>query len=185
VFGATPEEAIYTFVGTLRQAIDCVTDAELVLHQGYHPPESPHSLVLNDTQPVRLDGPPELWFKFLQRYRIVESPSPLGQWRVTTVAYYYALDGSDGREIVAYHWHPGQSQKVTVPHLHLSGGAMVRHPAFEKVHFPTERIAVEDLLRFAIGELGVTPRLPDWQRMLNQTQQAFLAARSWPISGIA
>lgn len=184
MYGDTPEEAAHQFLATLRQCVDCVTDATLVaLGGGYHPPEATHRFILAGA-PVPLTTGIGLSLKLQHHYRIIEHPGDLGPWRVTSVGYFYALDAAAGQEIVSYHWHPnGEGVTRRRPHLHLRGGAQIRQPAFEKVHFPTERIALEDFVLFAIEELGVAPRRTDWRETLRRGREAFAFARSWPASG--
>ena len=125
MYGETSEEAVQSLLDTIWQAIDCVTTTGVTVYGGYYRLSTPHRLTLTNN-PVRLAGPSDLWLKLLHLYRVVEDPSPLGPWRVTTAAYYYALESEDGVEIVAYHWHPRPDAKVKYPHFHLGSAANIR-----------------------------------------------------------
>lgn len=77
----------------------------------------------------------------------------------------------DGPEVCSYQWHPVGQSPVTIPHLHIGRGATGNVTTFgprglHRIHFPTKHIAVEDVLRLAITELGVEPRRPDWDAIL-------------------
>ncbi len=122
--------------------------------------------------PVQLAGPADRCLGAQQRFCVVEAPAPSGPWRAIITDSYFSLDAGDGREVVAYHWHPGPRQ-FTFPHLHLRSGAQVRGTEFEQVHLPTAQIAIAALLRFAITELGVQPRRSDWQDVLRHAREAF------------
>ncbi|CAA9563974.1 MAG: hypothetical protein AVDCRST_MAG73-3986 [uncultured Thermomicrobiales bacterium] len=49
--------------------------------------------------------------------------------------------------------------------MHI-GGALGGIP-FAKLHVPTGPIALQDILRFAIVELGVAPRRAGWREVLD------------------
>jgi hypothetical protein len=49
-----------------------------------------------------------------------------------------------------------------------------------KAHFPTGRLAFEDVLRLVITQFGVIPLRDDWETMLERTQAAFEDWRTWP-----
>lgn len=136
---------------------------------------SEHVLLLNRGQPATLKG--GLALTLVQRYEIVEAAGERGPWKVSTRAYHYTLDNKDGRELLAYHWHPRTYPR---PHLHLGTAAEIGWQALMKVHLPTNRIAVEDFLRVAIEELGVTPLREDWREVLGESLEVFEEWRTWP-----
>lgn len=49
-----------------------------------------------------------------------------------------------------------------------------------KSHFPTERVALERVIRLLIDDLQVEPLRQDWDRMLTRTEEAFYQKRTWP-----
>lgn len=145
-----------------------MTDAVLYVAGGYYPAEHPHVMLLSGGDPVRLAGDSRLALSVVMRYRVAEHPGPRGPWEVSTVAYYYTLADSDGREVVAYHWHPEGQKIVTFPHLHLRAGARVGREDLAKAHIPTGHMGLEDVLRLGIRELGVKPRRRDWAEVLDR-----------------
>jgi hypothetical protein len=103
----------------------------------------------------------------------------------TAVVRRYFLGVADlgDRELFAYHWHPDGASDVLTPHLHVSvapsiilpariGATMDDRLAMGKLHFPTHRIALPELVRFLITELDVGPRRPDWEAVLDRIEQA-------------
>ena len=82
----------------------------------------------------------------------------------------YALYDVDGREVVAYHWHPEGRSGVTTPHLHLGTGASVGRRDLAGAHLPTGRILLEDVLRLGVAELGVRPLRRDWREILERAR---------------
>lgn len=108
-------------------------------------------------------------FRLIHGYRITKGT---GGWAVHTVNYKYELQVASGREIVAYHFDPDRG-RVRTPHLHVRG--LTAPLPLSKVHFPTGRVSIEDVIRLAITELRVRPRLPDgqWQSLLEETEEEF------------
>ena len=65
---------------------------------------------------------------------------------------------------------------VTFPHAHI-GAAMVSREApvrprdFHRAHIPTRSITLEEIVSFAITELGVEPLRADWQAILAKSAE--------------
>jgi hypothetical protein len=83
----------------------------------------------------------------------------------------------------AYHRHPNERSPMTYPHIHLYQGAQVSRNGVGKAHFPTGRIALEDVLRLVITQFNVIPLRNDWEAVLDTTQSAFEEFRTWATSG--
>jgi hypothetical protein len=100
-----------------------------------------------------------------------------------------------GREILAYHWHPALAgqERVTYPHLHVGPGAVsmamldaaqrsrqhnALRPEFHRLHLPTRRIALEDVIRLAIEQFQVVPANPGWDQVLRDAREHFRATRT-------
>lgn len=102
-----------------------------------------------------------------------------GGLKVTTLAYEYAIENSDGHEILAYHWHPHQSD-FTFPHLHVCHGAGTGlRDEIRKIHFRTDRMAFEDFGLQLIRDFGVVPDREDAESVLEANLAKFTAHRSW------
>ena len=96
------------------------------------------------------------------------------------VAYQYQLLGADGREVLAYHWHPTGVSPVTWPHLHLSGrlapldaGRGQAPIALGGMHLTTGLVTLADVVRLLITEFDVRPRRGDWATVLEANQDPF------------
>ncbi len=87
-----------------------------------------------------------------------------------------ALDNADGREIVAYHWHPDGRGHVRLPHLHLGAGAMVGRGERVKAHLLTGVVTPAVALLLAIESFGVPPRRADWGARLHQAHDTLQPA---------
>lgn len=171
-------EAVNEFVELLRRSLSCVTTAVLDVRGGYHPSDYPHAATLNNGNPIRLRGSRQLGLLMSLQYYVVEDTGSPSSWVVRTAAYYFALTDKDDREIIAYHWHPAGRSGVTWPHMHL-GASISRESTLAKVHLPTGRVSIEQILRMAIMELDVQPLRKDWAAMLDHSQSTFEAQRTW------
>ena len=112
-------------------------------------------------------------------YRIVEAKGEHGPVKVTTTAYYYSIENKDKKELVAYHWHP-EGTSIPFPHIHVGKGVIEDkvHTLQEK-HFPTGRIALEQVLALAVEEFGVRPIKPEWKAILGETLARFEKWKTW------
>jgi len=151
-----------------------VTSARVDVGGGFDPSAAAHALLLNRGDPVHIGA---VRLTVLMQYRIVRAENGQDPWKVTTAAYFYTVEDRDGREILAYHWHPATTPVHPRPHLHL--GPASGAPRLRKAHLPTGRVAVEDVVRLLVRDFGVHPRLPAWRRVLDETQAAFEKWRSW------
>jgi hypothetical protein len=124
-----------------------------------------------------LHGAFSLAFAMYHRYELSQEQGT-HSWNVSSRGYFYQLHEQGGREIIAFHWHPGQSQQPDFAHLHID--TLHRPPQIQrKHHVPTGRVSLESVVRFAIQELGVRPLRPDWAQVLDAGQRWFNAERSW------
>ena len=82
-----------------------------------------------------------------------------------------------GREIVAYQYHLQGFSPIKTPHLHL--GSVLGCEGVTNLHLPTGRIALEDILEFAIRELHAQPTPEDWAKLLQKTRDDYRANKTW------
>src|SRR5262249_4659329 len=88
------------------------------------------------------------------------------EWKVSTVAYMYGIQDENKVELLAYHWHPRTTPQHGYPHPHLYEGTSAR--VLSKLHVPTRRISLEELVRFLITEMKVAPLKDDWEKILGE-----------------
>jgi hypothetical protein len=86
------------------------------------------------------------------------------RWVVRLAGYSYAVVGSQGGEIVVFHWHPDGRSPITEPHLHVKG--TIAGVDLSKAHVPTGMVSIPSFLRFLIRDLGIEPLRPDWEPIL-------------------
>ncbi len=167
-----------------RQALACLTDAYLADERPanrraallFPAANANRGYIRLASQHPQLRGIGFLEFRFIHGYTLAQHDEG---WDAHTTSYAYEFQHPDGREIVAYHYEPGPNSRVKTPHCHVRG--LTGPLPLSKAHFPTGRISIEEIIRFAITELGVPPRYPhgDWQARLDQTAAAFFAQRRW------
>ncbi len=137
----------------------------------YDPRVQPQVIVLNRNAPVLL-GRSGVSLYVAHHVGIVESDEPSAPWHALTSGYVYPLGDTEGRELVAFHWHPSAPNIVTNPHLHLGPIAKAGHQRLAVAHIPTGRVSLQDVLRLAITELGVSVQREDWDDVLQATRIA-------------
>ena len=109
--------AVGTFVSTFQQALSCLTLARFNA-EGYRPIDLPYRAALRDGEPVALAGS-SLQLLVVIRYQTVRAAAMRNSWTVQLAAYDDEIVDANGREIVAYQWHPQSRSPVTWPHFHL------------------------------------------------------------------
>jgi hypothetical protein len=148
--------------------------------RGTDPSFGPHSLSIAQVTPPRLRcSQREIYLAVVHQYRIIEDdPTTRGPWRVQSVGYSYILHGEGGKELFAYQWHPGGPSPITSPHVHIGTGLGLTDLSVPKLHVPTARVSLEQVIRLAI-ELGAEPIRDDWDEVLRASEDAFIEWRSW------
>jgi hypothetical protein len=113
------------------------------------------------------------------RYKVVEVHGEAGPWKTRTEGYWYVLHDEDGEEAIAFHWHPWRLSARPHVHVHTDqAGSTVMGHHLNKLHLVTGRITVEQVVRFAVEEFGVSAR-PDYDHILTRNQRKHVAWRTW------
>lgn len=164
-YGRNPYQAVQDLRSTLQRAISCVASSVLTVQSatGYGV-GSTHALILGTPEPVKLPGSSVALS--IRVYAQVAEPIGEAPWRADLASYFHTLRDLEGREILAYHWHPDSRSPITFPHLHLGAGSRVGREELQKAHVPSGPVELEDLLLMAIREFGVQPRREDWREIL-------------------
>jgi hypothetical protein len=142
-----------------------VTNAHVIV-TGYQEADQPHRLSLAKGDSARLLGDQRLALDVTEQYRVQRTDDG---WCVQVVGYLYAID-HEGRELVAYHWHPHGNSQITAPHMHVRADVRVGDRWLGKVHLPTKAIDLEDVVALAIEELGAEPLREDWKLLLHESR---------------
>jgi hypothetical protein len=174
----------------LRHAALCLTHRPL-LASGYRPSREPHNVAFapgGDAVRLRLGtGLGRVDLSVRIRYRLVEPPPAVSRgWGIETISYLYAILDREGREILAYHWHPF-ARGPGFPHLHLSGrigvlpiGGQAPPVALGGMHLPTEEITFPAIVRLLLAEFDAAPRRQNWAAVVAAGDAAGRAQRAGP-----
>jgi hypothetical protein len=168
--GRTAAEAREAVLVPLRKALSCITDAQFIRSPEGANGADIEALTISQ-EPLHLSSGPlgNIQLALRQRFRAVQESR--SEWHVSTVAYYYRIADSEGRELAAWHWHPAS---VAFPHLHCNNSVIGR-----RAHLPTGRVSIESVLRLLIDDLGVPTRRDDYADVLDEAERKFIDYRRW------
>ena len=116
--------------------------------------------------------------------RVVRSPFRL-ETTDATFTYQAGSDLDDPRPVFVYHYERDSRSGYPRCHLHLH--ATPRHytgaKPFSRLHIPTRRLTLEQIVWHLIQEHGVQPRRDDWHQILWRHETHFRDTRrnnDWP-----
>ena len=133
-------------------------------------------------QPVRLSNGMYLNVEIALR---VNRSSKRLETTAATFTYQAGTDNDDPCTVFAYHF--DQNSRSGYPRCHLHVHATPQHypseKAFPRLHLPTRRITLEQIVWHLIHEHGVHPRRDDWHDILWRHETRFRDAqrhKDWP-----
>ena len=169
------EAAIRAFTGGLQTAFTCLAHGKVEVSRRTFGGEVRCYGIFNRERPTRLSRDLPVWFLATHAFRPVQAGAP-GAWTVVTAAYNYAFTLSEEgkHELLAFHWHSEDVGAFTAPHLHIGEGGLGADAVFSpRWHVPTARVGVDDVVRFAITQLGARPLRSDWGSVLARFRSEF------------
>lgn len=120
---------------------------------------------------------------------MVEVPDAINdRFRILIEDYEYTVFDSRRRELFVFHWHPVSVSEAWWPHVHVGSVAVDAaaegmeggfYERFSRLHIPTGMLAIEQVVRFLITELQVTPLRADWEAVLQEGETQFVQQRPW------
>lgn len=164
-----------------------MTSQRLATVSTYFTPQHDHTIRF-PSAPVALrassGGPRGLLLDVSHVFGIEASPEQgpcRRRWRVTTRMSQYRRFDRDERELLVYHWQPGDAFiGPDHPHVHVSAALLAHVTAVETEtielasrHLVTSRVSLEGFVRMLIEEFGVAPQRADWRETLDRTEAAF------------
>jgi hypothetical protein len=160
--------AVIAYHESAQQLISCISLAPVIVRGHDIPRDRIYELIVGHDTPFRAGAaqPIAAWIR--QRFIVVppDGSNTDQGWQVEVTSSMYAILGTDGAEMLAYHWHPEGVSPVTTPHLHLGSASGATWPRLQGAHLPTGFVTLAAFVRCLIEELGVEPRRPDWQAAL-------------------
>lgn len=154
--------------------LSCVSNAA-VFNRGEWRKEGAESWFAFHQNPAHL-GDSGLNLYFAQCFSVAARDDAPDRWKIKTLKYEYVIGLRDPRqELFAYHWERGRQIPVPYAHLHIGFGAsMAAPPVDPKIHVPTDRVPIEDIVFFLIDQLGVKPLRNDWREILTAARARFI-----------
>lgn len=119
---------------------------------------------------------------FFHLAQVVEAQKVGKAYRLRTMAYWYRVQATAGlREADALlRWEYDRShdpRQPGPPRHHLQAPAQIKWEThtldLNKIHTPSGWVTIEELLRFLIVELGVSPASPDWPTIVADSEDVF------------
>jgi hypothetical protein len=131
----------------------------------------------------------QVFFGLTLQFRIAAPASDdESLYRFLIEDYEYKVLDSRRRELFVFHWHPASVSEATWPHVHVGSVAVDAaaegmeagfYERFSRLHIPTEMLAIEQVVRFLLTELDVSPLRADWAEVLHAGETAFFQQRPW------
>lgn len=172
-----PTEVLDIYARSLQIALHCVTAAKIrrpSLNATGHA-----TLLCDRDEPIRLVRSADrrqIFFEFRQSIHVDDRVADSGQSNEVSIEIYeYKILDSRRQELFVFHWHPASRSEATWPHVHIgsvainaAGGGMEAgfYEHFSRLHVPTGLLVIEQVVRFLITELQVTPLRDDWDVVL-------------------
>lgn len=104
--GRTTLEAFDAFITPLQAAVTTLGPAKITVSKGGRSnSQGVHAWTLNSDNGMPLTGGMLLRARMNYEFLRADDLSD-GPWRCTTRGYMYAVIGTDGHELISYHWHP-------------------------------------------------------------------------------
>jgi hypothetical protein len=150
--------------------LSCITHAQFFV-AGRSPGEIEALTVSEDPLTLQSGRIGTVQLELGHQFRVVQDEDG---WHVSTTAYRYHLLDGEGRELVAWHWHPAGTGDGR-PHIHVPAG-----PIDRRVHVPTGRVSIESVFRMLLTDLQIRPRREDYAQVLDEAEELFNRYRRWP-----
>lgn len=180
--GENPSDALGNYVRPMQKAISCLHPNAHLSTDCRDPKDGKtHNLNLAGNEPVRVatvSGSSSYLVYVAQAFEIIRDKDPeRGPWRATTKGYMYSVmeDTEAQREIVGFHWHPGE-QGFNEAHMHIPD-----HPSsqMQHAHIPSGRVSIESFVSFLIREFKVKAHQTGYRGILEHSEGRFRRFRNW------
>ena len=173
-----PREARDRYLRFLQGPLSCISPGVLIPTPRYRGNRDELALTHNpDLLPLKQRAGGHIYFSAGQYFQFIPDDRFEGEWKVRTDGYAYRVTLTDdpSSELISWHWHP-DSRPGT--HLHVIA-AHAQYGAIDKMHIPTGRVALEEVVLFLIEDLDVEPRREDWRDVLASSYERFRTYSTW------
>ena len=167
--GLTPDAAFHDFFNPVQRAVRCLDSSARLGFKEVA--EKLYVVSPGDGVPFAKGN---ATFKLFSWFNV--RAIPYGDaWRVTTEQYIHEVRNHKGERIAAWHWHPKAPRSpIATPHLHVAADS-----PFCSLHYPTNRVSIEEVTRFIIEELEAEPANNAWESTLQTSEQLHRKHRTW------
>jgi hypothetical protein len=172
----TVSAAVNAELDRLRPLVACVTNRPFFA--SYQAGTPSPVISLHGPAPLRLAQGARLLFFFVLTFDALRAENETVRFQLRPAGYRYQILEADGREILAFHWHPRGPSSAVTPHLHLSSRIppipVGSHTAVRlaQMHIPTGFVSLPEIIRLLVIEFGVEPRRQDWQALVSLVPDA-------------
>ena len=162
--------ALAAYVDCVQRTLVCVLEqVHLSLMSPSYSGSVDFSITLNDGRPRSVSS--SLLRGLALQVAHYAQPVPTDSSHVVeTVGYSYPLRirRQDAfHELLDWQWDRRGVSPILTPHPHVSASNDLLPLSFDKLHIPTGRIEIEDVLTFLTSDLGVEPRRADWREVFS------------------
>lgn len=167
--GDTPEAAFEAFLAPLQNTLDHLAPGHTFMVRHLD------NGLVNVLTPA--EGVPLTRKVGLHAVIRVEAVMKDGVHAVSTRKYEYTIYEETRRRPTRFmwHWHPDSPRSpIRYPHMHIPPGTYL-----STKHFPTGRVAFEDIALFVIDELGARADNPEAREIIASHRTAHAENRSW------
>jgi len=189
--GRTESEAADAYRDPIATALACIADGSRFQFRRYVPiaqqTSGPIQFTLDNANEVHLGGEQNVKLHVSQHVVFVDSDDPKKPLRMSTRGYMYLL--ATDRVMINWHWHPKTSASRNVdpsirPHVHTTHLEIDtgKQSKIARLHVPTGRVAIEQVVRYAIEELGVKALNDDWNKLITESEALHIRHRGWHSS---
>jgi hypothetical protein len=188
VIGDRPGDVFRAFRDHISKILNkTITDAPLSLVDYKNRPSAQFSF--RDERDVATAAPLFNSRLFLAVSQQLEAePLAPKRWRLRTLEYrYHLLESPDpnGRWIVRWEYVSRKRRHDLHPRHHVHIAAQVHTSAasldFDHIHLATGWVTVEEVIRFLIHDVGIEPKVHNWDELLISSEKLF---REWTGVGI-
>lgn len=183
----TEKEARQAYEADMRKILSCVADVNAITKwsdrfncwilsttlRGIDFEAIGSSDEITEFLTLRTDNGKKIYFEVDHQILVVKEQDG---FRVSTRKYVYAIWETPEKDLFGWHYHPG-NDGINFPHVHIHNDHLL-----QGMHIPSGRVSLEDVIRFLIIELKVSPdkrRKEDWEKVLAETGAKFEAIKTW------
>ncbi|MBB5785996.1 hypothetical protein [Jiangella mangrovi] len=187
--GSKPAEAYDAFLEPLQKALSCITNEPLIGRENSRKTGGKRTLTFPG-DPAGLGGSGGLALTVSFEYEIYKTgDTGKMKYRCRTHGYKHQIVTDEFAEVILFHWHPGEAEDRAGlpqrPHIHMGTELLAADGRLtRRNHLPSGRVSLEDVVEFAITDLGVTPLRDDWQTVIDNTRALFEKHRTWGGRGL-